>query len=81
MLEVDDGIYLSPEHVTMIKSAGEGKCALWVTGQSALDGFVLDRDAKELAEDISNSLGVGLESVFSSNEDNDETEGDEDEEE
>lgn len=64
MLEIDRDIYIMPEAVTLVKSAGKGKSVLFVTGQSALDGFVLDRDAAEVASDISEELGVDLHTVF-----------------
>ncbi|HEX5426651.1 MAG TPA: hypothetical protein VFW94_24275 [Candidatus Acidoferrales bacterium] len=64
MLEIDEGVYITPEHVTLIKEAGDGKCVLFVSGQSPLDGFVIDRPADEVAQDIADELGVDLNTVF-----------------
>lgn len=52
MIELADGIWIAPEHVSMIKSAGENQCVLWTVGQSALDGHVLPYAASEVAEAI-----------------------------
>ena len=55
MIEIIEGIWLDPWSVTMIKRISDGKCALWTTGQSALEGFVLDYDADEVAEAINDA--------------------------
>jgi hypothetical protein len=52
MIEIYDGFFVNPWKVTVIKTAGKDKCVLYVSGQSALDGFVVDRDALEVATDI-----------------------------
>jgi hypothetical protein len=57
MIELADGIFISPEHVSMIKSAGEDKCVLYTVGQSALDGHILDYPASQVAEVINDYLG------------------------
>jgi hypothetical protein len=57
MIELADGIFVAPEHVAMIKAAGENQCVLWFLGQSALDGFVLDYPASQVAEVINDYLG------------------------
>lgn len=50
MIELVDGFWVVPENVTVIKKIDEDKCALWVVGQSAMDGFVLDYPAEEVVE-------------------------------
>lgn len=50
MIELVDGFWVVPENVTVIKKIDEEKCALWVVGQSAMDGFVLDYPAEEVVE-------------------------------
>lgn len=52
MIEIYDGFFVNPWKVTVVKAAGEDKCVLYVSGQSALDGFVVDRPALEVATDI-----------------------------
>ena len=81
MLEISSGIYISPSMVTAIKEADDDTCVLFLSGQDALGGMVIDRNGRELAEEISAAMGEELESVFADDEDNDEAEGDEDEEE
>jgi len=68
VIELADGIWIDPWSVTMIKKIDEGKCALWTTGQSALEGFVLDYDAAEVAEAVNDARN---------NSDEDDTEEDE----
>ena len=55
MIELVEGLWLDPWAVTMIKKIEDGKCSLWVTGQSALEGFVLDYDAAEVAEAVNDA--------------------------
>ena len=52
MIELDDGFFADPFAVTVVKTAGKKKCVLYVTGQSALDGFVLDRPALDVAQEV-----------------------------
>lgn len=52
MIEIYDGFFVDPWKVTVIKRAEKDKCVLYVNGQSALDGFVVDRAALEVATDI-----------------------------
>ena len=72
MIELADGIWISPEHVSMIKAAGDDKCVLWTVGQSALDGHVLEYSASEVAEVIND--------YFDDTEDDEDNEDDQEEE-
>jgi hypothetical protein len=56
MIELADGLWVAPEHVSVIKSAGDNSCVLWTVGQSALDGHVLLYAAGEVAEAINDAL-------------------------
>ena len=57
MIEIDDGLFLEPRCGIVIKAIEEGKCALFLPGQSAIDGgFLLNRVAAELAEEIADEL-------------------------
>ena len=49
-LDIGDEHYIVCESVISVKSIGKKKCALFLTGQSALEGFVVERNAKELVE-------------------------------
>ncbi len=52
MIEIYEGFFVNPWKVTVVKAAEKDKCVLYVSGQSALDGFVVDRAALEVATDI-----------------------------
>jgi hypothetical protein len=55
VIELVEGFFVDPHAVTVIKAIPDSKCALWVTGQSALDGFVLDYPADEVAEAVADA--------------------------
>lgn len=53
MFEIDDGLFLDPWAVVAVKSVGEGKCAVYLKGQSAVDGsFLVNKPALEAATDV-----------------------------
>jgi hypothetical protein len=56
MIEIDDGFFVDPYSVTVVKAGGKKRCVIFVTGQSALDGFVINRPALEVATDIVEEL-------------------------
>ena len=57
MIEIADGLFIEPGHVAVVKRLEEGKCALFVVGQSALDGgFLLDREAEDVCDEIDAAL-------------------------
>ena len=56
MIELSDGIFIAPEHVSLIKKIDEKSCLLFTVGQSALDGHLLPYDAAEVAEVVNDAL-------------------------
>ena len=56
MIEIAEGLWIAPEHVTMVKDAGDDKCLIYFVGQSALDGHVLPYAASEVAEVVNEAL-------------------------
>ncbi len=76
MIEIDDGIFVNPWKVTLVKAADKKKSVLYVDGQSALDGFVIKRNALELAQEIMD----GMNEEEDEEEKEEENEEDEDEE-
>lgn len=57
MIEIEKGTFINPNLIAVIKSVGDGKCALFTAGQSAADGgFLVDYDADELAEEIEKAI-------------------------
>ncbi len=55
MIELLDGFFVNPHAVTVVKAIDEKSCALWVRGQSATDGFVLQYSASEVAEAVTDA--------------------------
>lgn len=51
-VEIEDGYYIVGESVIAVKAIGKKKCSLWLCGQQAEHGFVVERNAKELVEEI-----------------------------
>ena len=56
MIELAEGVWIAPEHVTMVKEAGEDKCLIYFVGQSALEGFSLPYAASEVVQVIEESF-------------------------
>ena len=56
MIELSDGIFVAPEHVSLVKKIDENQCLLYTVGQSALDGHVLPYAASEVAEVVNEAL-------------------------
>ena len=77
MLEIAPDFWIDPEKVVCIKSSGEDQSVIFFSGSGVLDGHTVDRDARELAEDISNATGQDLTSVFDEPEEEDESASDE----
>jgi len=71
LTQIVEGVWLDPWSVTMIKHTEDAKCSIWTTGQSALEGFVLEYSAEEVAEAVNDARAE------SDEEEN--TEGDQDE--
>jgi hypothetical protein len=55
LIELIEGFWCDPFAVTVIKKIDENKCALWTTGQSALEGFVLDYPVEEVAQAVTDA--------------------------
>jgi hypothetical protein len=49
-VDIGDDDFIVAESVVRVKKIDDGKCSLWLTGQSALEGFVVERNARELVE-------------------------------
>jgi hypothetical protein len=56
MIEIGDGLFVQPEEVAAIKSAGDGKSVLYLKGQSALEGFVVEGEAVDIADKVDGEL-------------------------
>jgi hypothetical protein len=51
-LDIGDEHFIVVEQVISVKKIDKDKCSLWLTGQAAQDGFVVEKGAKELVEEI-----------------------------
>ncbi len=56
MIELADGVWIAPEHVTMVKKINEGSCLLYFVGEGALDGHVLPYEASDVVEVVDEAL-------------------------
>ena len=75
MIELLEGFWVDPFSVAVIKAIDESSCSLWVTGQSAMDGFVLSYPAQEVVDavlDARADMEDGDSSSLGDEEDNDE---------
>jgi len=46
LIELAEGFYVDPEFVAVVKATGKDTCALFIPGQSAVDGgFTIDYPA------------------------------------
>jgi hypothetical protein len=72
MIEIEDGFFIFPEKIFAVKAAGKKKCLLYPDGASALDGFLLERNALEVAQEIVD--GMAKEEMVEDVEDEDEEE-------
>lgn len=50
MIELADGVFIAPEHVTMIQSISKEQCIVFFVGEGALEGHVIDYPAEEVVE-------------------------------
>jgi len=51
-VEIDEDYFIVAESVIAVKGISKKKCALFLRGQSAMDGFVVEKGARELVEVI-----------------------------
>lgn len=50
MIELVEGFWVMAEDVKAVKHIKANRCAVWLTGQSATENFVLDCAAEEVLE-------------------------------
>ena len=77
MFEIADGLVVDPWKVSAVKKVGDGKSAVFLDGQSPIDGgFTIDKDYIEAATDVLEARQEDDEEP----DEEDETEAEEDEE-
>lgn len=53
MIEIDSGFWIDPFAVTVIREgATSSQSVIFLRGQSALEGFVVERDTVDLVEEV-----------------------------
>ncbi len=52
MIELIEGFWIDPWDVKAIKTIDEKSCTLWVSGQSATDGFVIPYPPEEVVQAV-----------------------------
>lgn len=56
MIELFEGFFVSIDEVAVVKSTGDAECALFTSGQSAIDeGFRIPYSAAEVAEKLNDA--------------------------
>jgi hypothetical protein len=56
MIELDDGFAVCPRAIAVLKRGDDGQTLLFTQGQSALEGFVVDREYDEVLEEVKQAL-------------------------
>ena len=56
MIEITGTFSILPHHVTAVRYVDEDSCNIFVTGQSATEGFLVPRSAEDVIEDINEAL-------------------------
>jgi len=59
VIELADGFWIAPEHITFIKRIDDNKCLMYFVGQSSLEGHVLPFEAGEVAEVVNEYFSDG----------------------
>jgi hypothetical protein len=56
MIEIQPDFFVQPCHIVAVKKIDNDKCTVYLTGQSALEGFTVERSAVELADEVDEAL-------------------------
>jgi hypothetical protein len=51
-VDIGDEFYVVAEEVVAVKKIDENKCSLWLKGQNAEHGFVVEKGARELVQEL-----------------------------
>ncbi len=62
LIDIAPDLVVNPKHVAAVKDLGRGKCAVFLVGQSAVDGgFLVDRDWNDVVEEVNDELAYAME--------------------
>jgi len=56
VIELVEGVFVTPEHVALVRKTDQGKCVLYTVGQGALDGHAIPYEAEDVVEAINDAL-------------------------
>lgn len=57
LIELAPGKWIQPHKVCGVMTAGKGKCTVFTSGQSAVDGgFLVEKDVEDVVNDINDEL-------------------------
>jgi hypothetical protein len=62
LIELEDGTWIQPRRVTAVRqsSLDKKKCVVFVSGQSATEGFLIDESVDDVVDKINDSLGEDM---------------------
>jgi len=61
LIDISEDLAVAAQHVAAVKNLGDGKSAVFMVGQSALEGFTVERDWTEIIGDINDELERSVE--------------------
>ena len=77
LIDISPDLAVAAQHVAAVKQLDDGKCAVYLVGQSAVDGgFLVDRDWSEVIGDVNEELERAVEEADEFDEDEPEKEAD-----
>lgn len=59
LIQIDGDLFVQPRAIAAVRSSGleDGKCVVFIKGQSAADGgFLVDRPLEEVVEEVNEAL-------------------------
>ncbi len=57
LLALTDDLAILPHHISAVRRVDDDQCAVYLVGQSAIDGsFLVDRDFDDVVEEINDGL-------------------------
>lgn len=77
-IDIAPGLSILPTHVAAVKDAGDGRATIFLQGTGALDGFVVERDWRDVVEELDVALERQEENREDANDEDDEADEDED---
>ena len=61
LIDISSDLAVAANHVAAVKRIDEGSCVVYLVGQSALEGFVVERPWDEIIADVNDELERAVE--------------------